>query len=155
MTLWLCTIFPSLMKITHELGSKQSVGAASAPVTCMRCDTWTWLAAFSPAPVATERPSMTAAPAAKVNELSGNYSGPAKFPSLQVCLHLKSCALSIGGWSMLRAPFHRNYNDSAENATWAPAQKKGFEKSLLEKWVKFYFVLIYFFNCLTSIGVNV
>lgn len=83
---------------------------------------------------------MTAAPVAKVNELYGNYSGSAKFVSLQVCLPRMSSALSIGGWSGPRAPFHRNYNDSVENATWARAQK-GFRA---EQFVKFHFVAIYF-----------
>lgn len=106
------------MKITHELSSKQSAGAASAPLTCICCDTSTWLATFIPEQVVTEQPSVTAAPVAKVNELSGNCLGPAKFVSLQVCLHLMSSALSMDGWSGLRASFHRSYN-----ATWARAQR--------------------------------
>lgn len=131
MTLWFCTIFPSLIEITHELSSKESAGATSAPLTCICCDMSTWLAAFIPEQVVTEQPSVTAPPVAKVNELSGNCSGPAKFVSLQVCLHLMSSALSMGGWSGLRAPFHQSYN-----ATWARAQ----QGSLLQKWVKFDFV---------------
>lgn len=65
----------------------------------------------------TELPSVTATLVAKVNELSGNCSGWAKFMSLQVCLHLMSSALRTGVWSGLGAPFHRGFN-----ATWARAQ---------------------------------
>lgn len=68
----------------------------------------------------TEPPSVTATPVAKVNELSGNCSGWAKFVSLQVCLHLMSSALRTGergSGAGSGAPFHRGFN-----ATWARAQ---------------------------------
>lgn len=95
----------------------------------------------------TERPSVTATPVAKVNELSGNYSGPAKFVSLQVCLHLMSSALSIGGWSGLRAPFHRNYNDSVEKETWARTQ--------LRKAAELKSSFCFMFTRLISAGMNI
>lgn len=66
-TLRLRTVFPFLMKITHELNSKQSVKAGSTPMTCMYCDMSTWLAVFIPAQVVTDQPSMTAVPVTKVN----------------------------------------------------------------------------------------
>lgn len=97
----------------------------------------------------TEQPSVTATPVAKVNELSGNYSGPAKFVSLQVCLHLMSSALSIGGWSGLRAPFHRNYNDIVEKETWARTQRGCRAAKLGE--ISFCFM----FTRLISAGMNI
>lgn len=66
-TLRLCNIFPSLMKIPHELSSKQSVKVGSRHMTCMYCDMSTLLVVFIPAQVATDQPRMTAAPGTKVN----------------------------------------------------------------------------------------
>lgn len=63
----LCTVFPLLMKITHELYSKQSVIAGGTAVTCMYCDMSTWLLLFIPAKVATAQPSPAAVLVTKVN----------------------------------------------------------------------------------------
>lgn len=86
----------------------------------------------------TEPPSVTATPVAKVNELSGNCSGWAKFVSLQVCLHLTSSALGTG---------ERESGAGSGRLSIGALMQRGHElnsasglRSLVQKWVKFDFV---------------